>query len=237
MHTAGGDELGLRRAGRRARRAPRPAFEHAITFRGPLDAEAMHGLVQDVEGGWTRSVAFVVPAGRRPGRLPLYELALLTAERAHELCLDARAPRRHAEDAPLEVFGTQASRAGRRCSTSAGIQLLSGASPARPAHGVARLRPGGERTEVDRDRRAPAPGRAARRRACRPTRHGFLPVDEHGRVRGIGDVYAAGDGTDFPLKQGGLATQQADVAVRAIAAARRRARRSREPFRPYCAAS
>ena len=32
------------------------------------------------------------------------------------------------------------------------------------------------------------------------------------------DVYAAGDSTAFPLKQGGIATQQADVAARAIAA-------------------
>ena len=37
-------------------------------------------------------------------------------------------------------------------------------------------------------------------------------------MRGQDDVWAAGDATDFPLKQGGIATQQADVAARAIAA-------------------
>jgi sulfide:quinone oxidoreductase len=48
---------------------------------------------------------------------------------------------------------------------------------------------------------------------------GFVEVDETGLVRGAEDVYAAGDMTSRPLKQGGLATQQADVAAAAIAAA------------------
>jgi sulfide:quinone oxidoreductase len=47
---------------------------------------------------------------------------------------------------------------------------------------------------------------------------GFIPVDEHGRVDGVADVYAAGDVTDHPIKQGGLACQQADAAAEAIAA-------------------
>ena len=48
---------------------------------------------------------------------------------------------------------------------------------------------------------------------------GFTPVDERGRVSGLDDVYAIGDMTSRPLKQGGLAAQQADVAAGAIAAA------------------
>ena len=48
---------------------------------------------------------------------------------------------------------------------------------------------------------------------------GFLPVDLHGRVRDTPGVYAAGDVTDFGIKQGGIACQQADVAAEAIAAA------------------
>jgi sulfide:quinone oxidoreductase len=43
-------------------------------------------------------------------------------------------------------------------------------------------------------------------------------VDEHARVRGLDDVYAAGDCTDFAIKQGGLAAQEADVAVGQIVA-------------------
>jgi sulfide:quinone oxidoreductase len=49
-------------------------------------------------------------------------------------------------------------------------------------------------------------------------RNGFVPTDPHGRVRGAGNLYAAGDITDFPIKQGGLATQQADAVADAIAA-------------------
>jgi sulfide:quinone oxidoreductase len=48
---------------------------------------------------------------------------------------------------------------------------------------------------------------------------GFVPVDAHSRVEGLEDVYVAGDGADYPVKQGGLATQQADAAAEAIAAA------------------
>src|SRR6185437_11061070 len=47
---------------------------------------------------------------------------------------------------------------------------------------------------------------------------GFLPVDRHGRVSGVADVYAAGDATSLPIKQGGLACQQADAAAETIAA-------------------
>jgi sulfide:quinone oxidoreductase len=49
--------------------------------------------------------------------------------------------------------------------------------------------------------------------------HGFVPVDDHGRVTSLTDVYAAGDGTTFPVKQGGLACQQADAVAEVLAAA------------------
>jgi sulfide:quinone oxidoreductase len=48
---------------------------------------------------------------------------------------------------------------------------------------------------------------------------GFVPIDRSGRVRGVEDVFAAGDAADFPIKQGGIAAQQADAAAEAIAAA------------------
>jgi sulfide:quinone oxidoreductase len=47
---------------------------------------------------------------------------------------------------------------------------------------------------------------------------GFVPTDDLGRVKGLEHVFAAGDATSFPIKQGGLAAQQADAAAAAIAA-------------------
>ena len=46
---------------------------------------------------------------------------------------------------------------------------------------------------------------------------GFIRTDPYGRVEAREDVYAAGDITSFPLKQGGIATQQADAAAESIA--------------------
>ena len=57
----------------------------AVTFAGSLgDEEAVHGLVQDVEAGYARRIAFVVPSGGA-WPLPLYELALMLAARAFEM--------------------------------------------------------------------------------------------------------------------------------------------------------
>jgi sulfide:quinone oxidoreductase len=56
-------------------------YEHAITIDGRRLGEAFHGLLQDVEGGYIRAIAFVSP-GRMAWPLPIYELALMTAARA-----------------------------------------------------------------------------------------------------------------------------------------------------------
>ena len=56
-------------------------------------------------------------------------------------------------------------------------------------------------------------------------------MNEHGLVHGLEDVYAAGDATTFPIKQGGLATQQADAVAEYIAAAVGAALEPK-PFRP-----
>jgi sulfide:quinone oxidoreductase len=61
--------------------------------------------------------------------------------------------------------------------------------------------------------------------------HGFVPVDAYCRVAGEHDVFAIGDASSFPIKQGGLATQQADT-VATVLAAREGAPVEPEPFRP-----
>ena len=48
--------------------------------------------------------------------------------------------------------------------------------------------------------------------------HGFLRVDLFGRVPDVEGVYAAGDATDFAIKYGGIAAQQADALAESIAA-------------------
>ena len=47
---------------------------------------------------------------------------------------------------------------------------------------------------------------------------GFVSVDRHSRVTGLDRVFAAGDMTDFPIKLGGVAADQADAAAESIAA-------------------
>ena len=63
------------------------------------------------------------------------------------------------------------------------------------------------------------------------TVEGFLAVDAHGQVHGLSDVFAAGDITSFPVKQGGIAAQQADAAAEMIAA-NAGADVAPQPFRP-----
>ena len=57
---------------------PVPALPGAATFRGPADVEMVRSLLDELEAGAVRSVAFTVPWGV-VWSLPAYELALMTA--------------------------------------------------------------------------------------------------------------------------------------------------------------
>jgi sulfide:quinone oxidoreductase len=63
-------------------------------------------------------------------------------------------------------------------------------------------------------------------------RAGFVSVDLHGHVVGEPSLYAAGEVTSFPLRQGGIAAQQADAVAEAIAARLAGARAEPAPFDP-----
>jgi sulfide:quinone oxidoreductase len=206
-----------------------PAFEDGLTFRGMQDAEAMHGLVQDVEAGYVTSVAFVVPPGTT-WPLPLYELALMTAERAYGMGMDALFTIVTPESQPLAVFGREASEHVDATLAERGIVMRTDAHVSSVEGGTVVAAPGG--VEVKAQRVVVLPrltGPSLSGLPCDP--HGFLPVDEHGRVRDTPDVYGAGDGTNVPIKQGGIAAQQADAAIRSIAA-HAGADVSPRPFRP-----
>lgn len=170
----------------------------AITFTGPHDVEAMHGLVQDIEQEYSRDVAFFAPP-ETGWTLPLYELALQTAERASEMELpDLRLRLVTHEARPLEALGTAASDLASVLLEEAGIAFETAAEP-----------PEADRLVCLGTPEPPAiPGLP----------EGFLVTDEHGAVTGAPGVWAAGDVADHPIKQGGLATQQAAVAATAIAA-------------------
>ena len=207
-----------------------PAYGHALTFRGQQDGESAHGLVQDLEGGYVRRIAFVVPPGNA-WSLPLYELALMTVARAKEMSLEGVSVTLVTpEEAPLGVFGMQASDEVGRLLTEAGIALETGVHAAVERSGEVLLRPGDRRIECDRIVALP-------RIVGRPIEglpgdeHGFVPIDEHARVPGVEGIWAAGDGTAFPVKQGGIACQQADAAAADIARSAG-AELDAKPFRP-----
>jgi sulfide:quinone oxidoreductase len=205
-----------------------PAYPRATTFWGPEDAEAVHGLVQDVEMGYVERLAFVVPPGTT-WPLPLYELALMTAERAYSMFASPDIHLVTPESAPLAVFGPRVAAVVRGLLDEAHLTLHAGAE-AVMENGALVLGGSGERLAVDRVVSLPVltgPAIAGLPQDA----GGFLPVDEHGAVRGVADVYAAGDATDFPIKQGGIATQQAD-AVASLLAARAGASVEAQPFAP-----
>jgi sulfide:quinone oxidoreductase len=197
--------------------SPVPAYEYGTTFRGQEDVEAIHGLVQDVEEGYVRRIAFVVPPGVA-WSLPLYELALMTARRAFEMNVDVELTFVTPEERPLPVFGPHASDDVAARLANAGIRTVCSTIADIPNKGVVVLRPSGESLECDRVVTLPVV-RSIRIKGLPTDSEGFLPIDSLCRVGGVADVYAAGDGANFPLKQGGLACQQADVAAENIARA------------------
>lgn len=206
-----------------------PVYEHAITFRGQEDSGALRGLVLDVEAGYSHQVTFIVPSGVA-WSLPIYELALMTARRADEMSLPVEIAVVTPEPRPLDVFGPEAAAEVEALLEEAGIRLHVRSTAEVPAKGRVVLHPGGAELTCERIVALPRiEGRAVD--GLPADCSGFIPVDGHMRVSGLDDVYAAGDGATFPIKQGGLACQQADVAANDIA------RRAGipievEPFRP-----
>jgi sulfide:quinone oxidoreductase len=194
----------------------RSPYPRALAFGSPGSEERMHGLIQDLEGGFIKRIAFVVPSAAS-WPLPIYELALMTAERAYDMCLNVELTLVTSEPSPLALFGEEVSRDVALRLAAAGIAVKSRAEAEMPRPNALELHPSGERLEVDRVVTVPVLDGPAID-GLPYDAGGFLPVDAHGRVIGAPGVYAAGDATDFEIKQGGIACQQADAAAEAIAA-------------------
>jgi sulfide:quinone oxidoreductase len=193
-----------------------PRYEHAVTIDDRRLDEVLHGVVQDIEGGYLSRLAFIAPVPMA-WPLPIYELALMAARRAYDMNVELGVTILTPEDAPLALFGQGASAAVAQLLADAGIDVVSSAYCEVPQGGTIEISPGDRRLEVDRVIALPqlrGPGLGA----LPADDDGFIPIDTHAQVLGVERVYAAGDATNFAVKHGGIAAQQADAGAEAIAA-------------------
>lgn len=214
--TQGGAELGydalLLALGARATGQLRGALNYDAS---PLANDAYSTLLDQLEVGEVRRIAFAAPAGLS-WVLPLYELALLTAHHAQQRALeDVELVLATEEDRPLAMFGRRAGEALGALLKTAGIEFRGSRVPTA-------VKPEGlvlaDGAMVEADRVVALPRLSAAPVSGVPQGpFGFIGTDLHMRVEGMSRVYAAGDATWFPIKQGGLAAQQADVAAESIA--------------------
>jgi sulfide:quinone oxidoreductase len=201
-----------------ARRPERPwPPDGQLMFYDGRDGPDYALLLQHVLNGRANTLAFVRPVGPS-WPLPLYDLALLTAAdcashgRSAQVEFNLITP----EQEPLGIFGPRASAVVRGLLDEAGVTLHTSSSgvPARP--GWLDVSPGQRQLRADRIVTEPRlVGPRLRGVPCGPD--GFIHTDRHGRVPGMDGVFAAGDATAFPIKQGGLAAQQADAVAEVIA--------------------
>jgi len=194
-----------------------PALDHVMTWDDRSDAEMLGGLLRDIEDGYTRRVAVVIPPG--PG-WPLrgYELALLVARHAQGTSAELETTIVRPQTPPLALLGDRAVQTIAAELERAGVAVV----PTRDVtiergHRLALvLHPSGRRLEVDRVLAMPIlRGRTIG--GIPAEEHGLVAVDEHCRVIGLERVWAVGDCTAFPLKSGGVSAAQADVAAEQIA--------------------
>lgn len=176
--------------------------------------ESLHGLIDEIDSGAVRSLAFVTPMAAWP--LPVYEVALLVRDRAREKNVDLDVTIITAEPRPLAVFGENVSAAVAALLAYAGIEIVVGAQ-VESSSGELIVLPSGRRLQFDRVVAVPrlqGPAIAG----VPADADGFVPITPLCEVSGSERVYAAGDATDYPVKFGGIAAQQADTVAASIAA-------------------
>jgi sulfide:quinone oxidoreductase len=254
VHTESGEEVHydalLLALGARAR----PRYRHALTIDDRSLDQTLHGLIKDVESGDIASLAFVIPAGTRPlsrkaisrllakrtrprsrmaWPLPVYELALMAARRAHDMNIELDVSIITPEDAPLACLGPAASRGVVELLGRAGVDTITSAHAEVPRPGEVVINPGDRRVQAERVIALPE--------LYGPSVHGipggedgFIGINSYGLVDGAGPIFAAGDATEFTVKHGGIAAQQAYTAASTIAALAG-ARVTPEPFHPVIA--
>ncbi len=192
-----------------------PVYEHVTGLDDARIDELLHGLVQDIEEGYLHRLAVIIPSPP-PWPFPAYELALMASERAWDMQVELAVTLVTPERAPLDLFGPVASRALATLLAERRIEVITSAWCEVPRSRTVLIHPGGKELEFDRIVALPAL-RGPDLGGLPRDGGGFLPVDEYAQVRGADRVWAAGDCTDVPIKQGGVSAELADVAAESIA--------------------
>jgi sulfide:quinone oxidoreductase len=188
----------------------------AQTFWGVSDEDRVVETMRRLRAGEIHRLAFTIPAKGWP--LPIYELALLAGAELQKLGIrdGAKLTIVTSEDAPLGIFGRDVGERVGQLLAARGIDLVTGTHAVDVSDGLLHVSPG---DPIKVDEVISTPDIEGRRIGGIPTdSDGFVAVDDFSRVTGLDHIYAAGDVTAFPVKQGGIATQQADCAAEAIAA-------------------
>ena len=194
------------------------AYKHVGSFRDAAANETFRGVVQDIEEGYSSSIAFLLPVGP-VWPLPLYELALMTAARAESMGIRGlEATLVTPERRPLAVFGPAVSDVVTERLACAGIEVYCESLAKVPAPQRLLIEPQGLELHPERILALPRVAGPSIRGLAGGGAHGFLPIDKHCAVPGTrGRVFAAGDAANYPIKHGGLGAQMADAAAAAIA--------------------
>jgi sulfide:quinone oxidoreductase len=204
--------------------------EGVLTYHDGRDGPSYRLLLHQLRGGRVKKLAFVRPPGGS-WPLPLYHLALMTAAECAARDLSAvELSLITPEEEPLGIFGNPASAAIHRLLDDSGVKLHTSSYGVPSGPGWLDISPGDRRHPVDRIVTQPRLA-GPRLRGIPAGRDGFIHTDAHGRLAGLDGVFAAGDATAFPIKQGSLAAQQADAVAEAIAASVG-ADIDPQPFRP-----
>jgi sulfide:quinone oxidoreductase len=190
-----------------------------LTFTGPDDVPAMGRQLDDIAERVGRGeqvrLAFVVPPGVG-WVIPGYELALLARRYLSEHGVGDQAQLLvvTSEDAPLGVFGQHAAETISAALAAVNIALYAGAIVRNWSDGHLQIVPD-ESVEADVVIALPMI-HGPRVRGIPQTANGFVDANADGRVRHERRVFVAGDAGPFPVKQAGLACQQADRVAAAI---------------------
>jgi sulfide:quinone oxidoreductase len=192
----------------------RKAVPGALTFRDQRDVGRLRTIVDELRSGLVERIAVAVPAPAS-WPLPAYEIALQLASTLEDYSREGEITIVTPEHAPLEVFGHVGTAVMAGLLAERAVRLVPDARPWRVDRKGLHLTYGGV---VAADAVIALPGQTGRRIPGIPSGFGgFVATGPTGRVDGIDDVWAVGDMTAFPVKQGGVAAQQADTAATDIA--------------------